>query len=87
MMSPAQEHAVRESIRKQARAALTAGIVSLLFFGIVFGPGALIRAALVRKEVALHNLGHEHLTTAKSATILGAIGLGLVVVKAYLFFG
>jgi fatty acid desaturase len=85
MTGPEQAEIIRERIRKQARAALTAGIVSLLFFSIVFGPGALIRATLVRNQVALHNVGHEHLATAKTANMLGIIGICLGVVKLVIF--
>jgi hypothetical protein len=76
---------IREKIRKQARAALTAGIVSLLFFSIVFGPGALIRASIVRNQVATHNVGHEHLATAKTANLLGIIGICFGVLKLVVF--
>lgn len=68
---------MREKIRVQARAALTAGIVSCVFAGIIFGPGALIRASIVRSNVARFNVGHEHLATAKTATILGIVGTSL----------
>jgi hypothetical protein len=73
----AQVDAMREKIRVQARAALTAGIISCVFAGIIFGPGALIRAAIVRSNVAKYNTGHEHLATAKTATILGIVGLSI----------
>jgi hypothetical protein len=73
---PAAE-TMREKIRVQARAALTAGIISLVIFGFVFGPGAIIRSSIVRSNVAKYNVGHEHLGTAKTALILGIIGLSL----------
>jgi 2',3'-cyclic-nucleotide 2'-phosphodiesterase (5'-nucleotidase family) len=72
-----EQAAMREKIRTQARAALTAGIVSCIFAGIIFGPGALIRASIVRGNVARYNVGHEHLPTAKTATILGIVGLSI----------
>jgi hypothetical protein len=72
-----QVEAMREKIRVQARAALTAGIISCIFAGIIFGPGALIRASIVRGNVARYNVGHEHLPTARTATILGIVGLSL----------
>jgi hypothetical protein len=48
-----------------------------VFAGIIFGTGALIRASIVRGNVARYNVGHEHLPTAKTATILGIVGLSL----------
>jgi hypothetical protein len=81
----AQANAMREKIRVQARAALTAGIIGCVFAGIIFGTGALIRASIVRGNVARYNVGHEHLPTAKTATILGIVGLSLwtVVIGIY----
>lgn len=81
----AQMNAMREKIRVQARAALTAGIIGCVFFGIIFGTGALIRASIVRGNVARYNVGHEHLATAKTATILGIVGLSLWTVLMLLY--
>ena len=64
-------------IRSQASAALTAGIISLFFFGFVFGPGALIRAGMVRRNVARFGVGHEFLGRAQAGMICGIIGLSL----------
>jgi len=69
--------AALQKIHAQARAAMTAGIVSIVFFGFIFGPGALIRAGVVRSAVAQHNLGHQYLDQAKTATTLGIVGLSL----------
>jgi hypothetical protein len=77
MTQPSPAMMMREKIRTQARAALTAGIISCIIFGFIFGPGALIRAHIVRSDVARYNVGHEHLATARTATILGIIGLSL----------
>ena len=77
MRMPSPADMMREKIRTQARAALTAGIISCVIFGFIFGPGALIRAHIVRSNVARYNVGHEHLATARTATILGIIGLSL----------
>jgi hypothetical protein len=77
MRMPSPADLMREKIRTQARAALTAGIIGCFIFGFVFGPGALIRAHIVRSNVAQYNVGHEHLSTARTATILGIVGLSL----------
>jgi predicted RND superfamily exporter protein len=77
--------AIRDKIRTQARAALTAGIIGCVIFGFIFGPGALIRAGIVRSNVARHDVGHEHLATARTATILGIVGLSLWTIGTLLY--
>lgn len=66
---------IEGKIHKQARAALTGGIISLFIFGFIFGPGALIRASIVRRDVRRHGVGHVHLGRARLATVLGLVGI------------
>ncbi len=63
-----------EKIARQARAALIAGIVSLVFLGFVLGPGAIIRAYTVHQLVETHGVGHAHLRRANHAIVLGIAG-------------
>lgn len=74
-----------DTIRKHARTALTAGIIGIFFAGLVFGTGALIRAHLVKRDIHKWNIGHEHLHTAKAATVLGVIGVVAWVVAIGLY--
>ncbi len=64
-------------IRSRASNALAAGIISLFFFGIVLGPGAIIRASLVRRDIARYGVGHEFAGRAQAGMICGIIGLTL----------
>ena len=68
---------MQEKIRKQARAALTGGIIGMVFFGFIFGPGAIIRAAITKGNIRKYNVGHEYLGTATTAMILGIVATSL----------
>ncbi len=73
---------MEETIRRQARAALIAGIVGVCFLGFVFGIGAIVRAHVARSLIARHGVGQAHLKRANLAMALGIGGLTIWTVAA-----
>ena len=53
---------IQATIKKQANAAVFGGVVGLIFAGIIFGPGAMIRGSKAKKLILAHDTGQEYLT-------------------------
>ncbi|MBL4632758.1 MAG: hypothetical protein JKY56_02740 [Kofleriaceae bacterium] len=66
---------IEKKIKKQAKAAFFGGVVGLFFFGIVFGPGAMIRGNIAKKLIIEHGVGQEHASRAQTGIYLGLAGL------------